>query len=56
MNADLLYMALVIPEGHHEVVLQYRTPYLLEGAIVSVLTLFLLAAIFVRSRLRDRSS
>ena len=55
MNSDLLYMALVIPEGRHDIVLQYRTPYLREGAAVSLLTLLLLAAISIRSRLRNRA-
>ena len=56
MNSDLLYMALVIPEGRHDIVLQYRTPYLREGAAVSLLTLLLLAAISIRSRLRNRAA
>ena len=55
-NSDLLYMALVIPEGRHDIVLQYRTPYLREGAAVSLLTLLLLAAISIRSRLRNRAA
>lgn len=39
LNSDLLYMALAVPEGHHEIVLRYRTPFLPEGAAVSLLTL-----------------
>ena len=39
MRSDVLYTAVVLPSGRHEVELRYRTPYMREGLIVSLLTL-----------------
>ena len=39
MRSDVLYTAVVLPAGRHEVELRYRTPYMREGLIVSLLTL-----------------
>ena len=44
MNSDILYMAILVPAGHHEILLRYRTPYLREGATISLVTLVALAA------------
>ena len=44
MNSDILYMAILVPAGHHEILLRYRTPYLREGAAISLVTLVALAA------------
>lgn len=42
LQSDGLYMAVVIPEGRHEVVLTYSTPYMRIGVIISLLTLVVL--------------
>ena len=39
MRSDILYTAIVLPAGRHEVELRYRTPYMREGLIVSLITL-----------------
>lgn len=39
MRSDLLYTAIVLPAGRHEVELRYRTPYMREGLLVSLITL-----------------
>ena len=44
LKSDILYMAVVLPEGDHTVVLTYRTPYLKEGFFVSAVSMILLAA------------
>jgi uncharacterized membrane protein YfhO len=39
MRSDLLYTAIVLPAGRHEVELRYRTPCMREGLLVSLITL-----------------
>lgn len=39
LKADIAFMAIEIPEGSHTVTLTYRTPYLAEGALVSLVSL-----------------
>ncbi len=41
VQSDVLYMALTLKPGVHEVELRYQTPYLKEGVCVSLLTLIL---------------
>jgi len=50
-QADVLWRALPMPPGDHEVVLRFRTPGLVAGAWVSLVALLVLAAI-----LRQQSS
>ena len=45
LRSDGLYMAVVVPEGRHEIVLRYSTPYLRAGLIISLLTLFVLLGV-----------
>ena len=42
VRGNIMYMALPVTEGKHQIQLRYRTPYLLEGAILSVLSLLYL--------------
>ena len=44
LRSGTMYMAVVLPEGDHTVVLTYRTPYLKEGFFVSAVSMILLAA------------
>lgn len=53
MNSDILYMAVLVPAGHHEILLRYRTPYLREGAVISLVTLLALAAASVARRRKN---
>ncbi len=45
LRSDGLYMAVVVPEGRHEIVLRYSTPYLRAGLTISLLTLFVLLGV-----------
>lgn len=42
VRGNIMYMALPVTEGKHQIRLQYRTPYLLEGAILSAISLLYL--------------
>ena len=45
LRSDGLYMAVIVPEGRHEIVLRYKTPYLRAGLIISLLTLLVLLGV-----------
>jgi uncharacterized membrane protein YfhO len=47
-------MGLLLGPGLHRVVLRYRVPGLLEGAVLSGLTLAALAALVLRERRAER--
>ncbi len=38
LRGNVMYMALPVTEGKHRIQLRYRTPYLMEGAILSMLS------------------
>ena len=46
MRSDELYTAILLPAGHHDVTLRYRTPYMREGAVLSLITLAALAGVY----------
>ena len=57
MRSDIMYTAIVLPAGSHEVELRYRTPYMREGLIVSLITLAALAgAVYGGRRCSDKST
>ena len=56
MRADLGFMALPLSKGAHEVVLTYRTPYLVEGAVLSGAGLVLAIATCAAVRFRSRKA
>lgn len=47
LKANIMYSALELAEGEHHIALTYRTPYLLEGFIISMVSLFLFIGITV---------
>lgn len=51
-KADVAFMAVEVPQGDHSVVLTYRTPYLAEGSIITVIAL--LASICLCRRMHAR--
>ncbi len=42
VRGDIMYMALPLDEGKHHILLRYRTPYLLEGVLISALAVLFL--------------
>jgi uncharacterized membrane protein YfhO len=54
--AQLALRGLTISPGAHLVEMRYRTPLLLPGAAISVLTLAFLVLLFRRDRARARES
>ena len=47
MKANVMYMALEIPEGDHEIELRYTVPTIKIGAIVTIFGLLLLFAYYM---------
>ena len=46
-RANIMYSAIELPEGNHKIVLRYRTPYLLEGAILSTVGFIIFLGIII---------
>jgi uncharacterized membrane protein YfhO len=55
LKANIMYSALELSEGEHHITLTYRTPYLLEGFIVSMVSLFLFIGITVALRRKEKT-
>ncbi len=53
LKANIMYTALELPAGDHHITLTYRTPYLLEGFILSMVSLFLFISITVILRRKE---
>ncbi len=53
IRGNIMYMALPVTKGKHQIRLQYRTPYLLEGAILSALSFLYLVGRLMYERERD---
>ncbi len=49
-RGNIMYMALPITEGKHQIRLQYRTPYLKEGALISILSFLCLMGMLLYER------
>ena len=49
LKADTAFMAIKVPKGNHVIELKYRTPYLLEGLIISIISFAILAIIYFKS-------
>ena len=54
LKADLAFMALLLPEGQHQVKIVYQTPYLQLGSLISVLSLLLFGCLFFVGRRRKQ--
>lgn len=52
IRGNIMYMALPVTEGKHQIQLRYRTPYLLEGAIISALSFLYLIGRLLYERVR----
>ena len=50
------YLGLDLSAGHHEIELHYATPYLRAGALISALSLLLLALGILAAELRRRKA
>ena len=54
-RSNLMYMALALPAGEHQITLRYETPYLKAGLLVSLVGIFVPSAVgFVWRRRRKR--
>jgi len=53
LTANTMYMALPLEAGTHHIVLQYETPYLKDGALVSLASILIFGAAAVYNRKRD---
>ena len=51
-QADVMFVGMKVPAGSHEIQLTYRTPYLFEGAAISIVSLVGLALATVVRRMR----
>ena len=51
-QADVMFVGMKVPAGSHEIQLTYRTPYLFEGAAISIVSLVGLALATVMCRVR----
>lgn len=56
LQSDVMYAAVLVPEGTHHIELTYRTPYLGTGLIVSGVTAFGLIGFYVIRRIRKRKA
>lgn len=54
VNCGGMYMGLALTAGEHEIELDYCTPYLKEGAIVSLCAMAIFAVLMVASNRRNR--
>lgn len=57
-RGNIMYMALPLATGEHDIVLKYQTPFLFEGLLVSSIALFILICIVLYNKLlikRDNS-
>jgi uncharacterized membrane protein YfhO len=54
-KANIMYSAIELPEGDHQIVLTYRTPFLLEGILISMVSLLVFLGISVIRRRREAS-
>ena len=54
VKANGMYMAVELSKGSHHIQLTYRTPYLLTGAVLSVLGLLAFAGIFIWNTKKKR--
>ncbi len=55
LKANIMYSSIELPEGEHHITLTYRTPYLLEGMIISLVSLFLFIGITVTLRRKEKT-
>ncbi len=55
LKANIMYSALELPEGEHHITLTYRTPYLLAGFVISMVSLFLFIGITVIFHRREKA-
>ncbi len=53
-KSDKMYMSVAVPEGRHEITLRYRTPFLLSGMIISLLTLAVIVIIWAAQYKRQK--
>lgn len=56
MKANVMYSAIELPEGEHRISLNYRTPYLMEGALISIAGLLLFIGITVYRNRKEVSN
>jgi len=52
-NINTMFMGVAISEGHHHVLLAYRTPFLLHGMLMSLVGLLLFLGIILHQRRRN---
>ena len=50
VKADTAFMAIKVPKGKHKLVLKYRTPMLIEGLTISIISIIILLIIIKRKR------
>ena len=56
-RSDVMYMAITVPAGRHSIEVRYSTPYLLPGALVTLVTVLgLIAFELIRRRMGKRET
>ena len=55
MQANTMYMALALDQGHHQIVLRYSTPMMKVGAVLSILGLLALIVLIAISESHFRT-
>ena len=55
LKANIMYSAIELPEGAHHITLRYRTPYLTEGLLISVLSTAILIGTILYHNRKERS-
>lgn len=54
LQADTMFMAILVPEGSHEIRLAYRTPYLKAGGVISIAGLGSIACLAIVPAIRRK--
>lgn len=49
-QANIMHMGLLLEKGTHTVTLQYHTPFLRAGAVISLMSIMIFAIIFINSK------
>ena len=53
-QADTMFMAILVPEGNHEIRFAYCTPYLRAGAVLSILGIGSIVVMIVRQKRKEK--
>ena len=54
LNINTMYSGVYLPDGDHEVMLKYTTPYLIQGGVLSIIGILAFSAVIVSIERRKR--